>query len=332
MSEQSSFDRVRELQSKALARYARRRTERAERAGQPPQIGEIFAFPETADRSVLWTVVDGDDQHCLAIATDLEPFLGTNDIAATDEGAVSVWSLRCAYAARLAAAAFDSATSIAVLDPETVDQARRKRQEIEQGAAAAADLEESDDWEPDYQDWIGEVAKAHAVLGEMQRPEAREASAERFELVRPSRLGASRNVYALAASIFLALAVGWTAGMMYHRKSERPQINVPYRLLIASSTTRGEVQTLEGLSEASSFVLIIETSEDYPLYRLEMWRKKADGPVWTSDDLKKVDRASLTVALPRRRFPDGEYRLRLSGLRDGHAELLAEYALCLESR
>ncbi|MCP4654588.1 MAG: hypothetical protein GY856_04110, partial [bacterium] len=341
MSAQDCRERVREPQERALNRYARTRAESTARRDQPPQPGEILAFPETAGRGVLWAVIDqdpADPQRFLLVAADVEPLAGSADVAVAASGERGPWSLRCRFAIRLRAAELVGAKRAAYLESEVVERVRRKRTRIAAGEAVGSALEQETDAEPEYQDWLGELEKARTALSGKQRPEAGEPGEVALFPSR-SRWRPSGNFYALAASILLVVSLGlsgwirWQSNEISRLKRELDaEVNVPV-VVFSQGDVRGEAKSVILSPAVSSFVLMFQPSEDYPRYRLEIRDKDTDTVVWSTDELSSVEieMFELSVKLPRRHWPAGEYRLHLAGLRDGRAEPLGEYALRIKN-
>ncbi len=107
-----------------------------------------------------------------------------------------------------------------------------------------------------------------------------------------------------------------------------PLLNLPFALL-RPQDVRGDAAVLQVPSSARLIHLILAISglEEYPRYRLDIWKKNARKALWSSSKLERLGIAEISVALPRERLPAGEYRILLYGLRGGQAVELAEYAI-----
>lgn len=119
-------------------------------------------------------------------------------------------------------------------------------------------------------------------------------------------------------------------------RSEPPLVNVPIFELEPRGSTRSsgpDVVTFEAASDTRLITLILhvngELSQD--TYSLEVL-DAAGRPVWSSRGLRKNRYNNFTVALPRRTFPAGDYRLKLYSSRDSRRELVEEYAMRLQYR
>ena len=118
--------------------------------------------------------------------------------------------------------------------------------------------------------------------------------------------------------------------------AEQPTVNVPIFELEPRGATRNsgsDVVTFEAASDTRLITLILhvngELSQDN--YSLEVL-DAAGRPVWSSRGLRKNRYSNFTVALPRRTFPAGDYRLKLYSSRDSRRELVEEYAMRLQYR
>jgi hypothetical protein len=136
-------------------------------------------------------------------------------------------------------------------------------------------------------------------------------------------------VLLLAATIGLSL---WIAGLRAEiRRLGEPQINVPMEVLTA---TRGAASRAIVVKEgAERFVLLLDTApappgKRYDSYRLEIGTAAGE-PVWSGDGLVANDDGALTIELSRRLLPDGDYRMRLSGVEQRQLRMIAEHAVSL---
>lgn len=116
------------------------------------------------------------------------------------------------------------------------------------------------------------------------------------------------------------------------KRSVAPQANVPIIDLNPQDAGRGgqnpKAATVQLSPDTDLFTLILNLSgEDASRnYSLEVTDRN-NRTIWTTRDLRKSPYNNFTVALRRRAFPAGEYRLRIYGLRDGRRQLIEEYAI-----
>ena len=113
-----------------------------------------------------------------------------------------------------------------------------------------------------------------------------------------------------------------------------PDVNVPIIDLNPHDAGRGEQNPQPAAIQLSSdtdlFTLILNLSgEDASSsYSLEV-TDRSNKTIWVSRNLRKSPYNNFTVAMHRRSFPPGEYRLKIYGLRNGRRELVEEYAIRL---
>lgn len=120
------------------------------------------------------------------------------------------------------------------------------------------------------------------------------------------------------------------------RSTERstPDVNVPIIDLNPEDAGRGgqnqTATTIQLPRDTDLFTLILNLSGDdsSQTYSLEVTNRN-NRTIWTSRDLRKSPYNNFTVAMRRRSFPGGEYRLKIYGLRGGRRELIEEYAIRL---
>ena len=118
------------------------------------------------------------------------------------------------------------------------------------------------------------------------------------------------------------------------KRSVAPEANVPIIDLNPQDTGRGnqnpKAATVQLSPDTDLFTLILNLSgEDSSRnYSLEVTDRN-NTTIWIARDLRKSPYNNFTVALRRRSFPAGEYRLKIYGLRDGRRQLIEEYAIRL---
>ena len=340
-------DRLERLTAEARQRSLRSREEREERHQAPATVGDVFRFDETAHLGVLWALVavlppprspqgdvDTTGGGFLAVAADLCPLVASPDVAVPPDGEGGVLSLRCGVEIRLDAADLDGASWSGELDDGVLAAVRRKRAEIASGEVEGGLFARETDVDAEYHDWMEDGPEKARVLMSQERP----AKVLRFQPRGGDRFfGVSAS---LAASVLLAVSLGLLAGLVWQgrelgRHEDPAQVNLPFAHF-GTGQVRDAAVTLRVPSSAASFLLLVETDAAYEAYRLEICGKDDGVVVWASEELRPTgERASrlepivLSVLLPRRLFADGEYRVRLAGLRGGGAEEIWEAVLRL---
>ena len=113
-----------------------------------------------------------------------------------------------------------------------------------------------------------------------------------------------------------------------------PAVNVPIIDLNPQDAGRGDqnqnATTIQLPPDTDLFTLILNLSGDdsSQSYSLEVMDRN-NKTIWTSRNLRKSPYNNFTVAMQRRSFPAGEYRLKIYGLRGGRRESIEEFAIRL---
>ncbi len=126
------------------------------RRGQPPRPGEVFVFAATREHDVEWVVVEsrpGDPVVYLLVAADTLPWVGARDVGIAAGAPCGPLSVRCGHAAWIEATAFDPDLRTGVLDNDSLERIRRRRAEVEAGAAPASLPEQDAEQAPEYREW-----------------------------------------------------------------------------------------------------------------------------------------------------------------------------------
>jgi len=112
----------------------------------------------------------------------------------------------------------------------------------------------------------------------------------------------------------------------------RPQIDVPIIDLDPSPVRSGEREKSDRIEvprTASFLTLILNFSgESYPQYEVEIFDNRGKR-VWNGQRARKSDVRSLNLTLARSLIPNGQYLIKLYGLKSGSKELLASYAVTI---
>ena len=118
------------------------------------------------------------------------------------------------------------------------------------------------------------------------------------------------------------------------KQSAAPEANVPIIDLNPQDAARGgpssKAATVQLSPDTDLFTLILNLGgEDSSRnYSLEVTGRN-NRTIWVAHNLRKSQYNNFTVAMRRRSFPAGEYRLKIYGLRDGRRQLIEEYAIRL---
>lgn len=289
------------------------------RAGQPLTAGEIVVFPEVGRLPVEWAVLEASkDGAILLVPVDSDPQIGSADLVGEPPDGGAPLVLRCGVAVAVHRSALETAQRCGVLDPATLEAARRRVEAVRaervppSGEAAEVDLD------PEYQDWLSDLRSEGEALRRMKPPARSRRRFSRFEV-------------ALAAAV--ALAVGLVASNAYwlaiHRDRERPAMvpaaepitNLPMAWLLPDETLRGSAGSLIVPPEAKLVLLLLELERAFPdaVYDLEVVDLGTGSSPWELSGLRRTGTLEVSVAVPRERLPPGRYELRLRR-RGGPAE------------
>jgi len=111
-----------------------------------------------------------------------------------------------------------------------------------------------------------------------------------------------------------------------------PDVNVPIIDLNPHDAGRGEQNpqpaAIQLPADTDLFTLVLNLGADdaSSSYSLEI-TDRTNKTIWIGRNLRKSAYNNFTVAMHRRSFPAGEYRLKIYGLRNGRRELVEEYAI-----
>ena len=169
-----------------------------------------------------------------------------------------------------------------------------------------------------------EIAQSRRLLEETTRRAEQESAARRVaeeELARREAVD-SRTVE------------GRTGQRPVTVERSAPAVNVPIIDLNPQDAGRGDqnqnATTIQLPPDTDLFTLILNLSGDdaSQSYSLEVIDRN-NKTIWTSRNLRKSQYNNFTVAMQRRSFPAGEYRLKIYGLRGGRRESIEEFAIRL---
>jgi hypothetical protein len=144
--------------------------------------------------------------------------------------------------------------------------------------------------------------------------------------------------YALAASLLLAIGLGWRTIRLGEevRQLSAPRSDVWVADLVPAGSTgpreRGAIEAVHPPSWASRIVLILAFAgpTSYPEYGIEL--ATADGrAIWRRQGLRPGPEGTFTLEVPRAWLPPGSYRIRLTGLRGAVEQEVARYELRVAS-
>ena len=118
------------------------------------------------------------------------------------------------------------------------------------------------------------------------------------------------------------------------KRSVASEANVPIIDLNPQDAVRGNqnptAATVQLSPDTDLFTLILNLGgqDSSRNYSLEVTDRN-NRTIWATQNLRKSPYNNFTVAMRRRSFPAGEYRLKIYGLHDGRRQLIEEYAIRL---
>ncbi len=297
----------------SLERSARLEEELQARQGEPPAPGDLFVLRATADLPVEWALLErGSGGKLLAVLADAGPPAGTNDVEVPADAPGGPLSLRCQLSLQLDAALFKPELRSGVIAQETVAEALQRVRQIESGALEGSPLAEEVDADPEYQDWVRDVSEPAWALA------SRSLAATAMPAAMPRSAGGSSwgAVHQLAAMLGI-LAIGLSVWVVQLRREvdllSETVFNLPSEDVVVGGTTRGD-RTVEVPRDATHVLLFLGV--DYlieaPEGRFEIVNLQEKKTVWRNRSLVPLTPGSeFPVVLPRRRLPDGLYKVRL---------------------
>ncbi len=324
MNQPSREEKIQRQTEEAQVRAGRTRMEVQRRRGEPPRPGEVFVFAETSEYDVQWAVIEQDrrdSRRLLVVPADVNPLAGRADVAVAADADRSALTLRCRYDLWLHADDFRVDLRTGLLDPEIVDEVKRKRAEIRRGKPDGSVRRRKTETEPEYEEAEERVRRARAVL--------------RASFREPGRSRWWPGTTAIAASVLLAFGLGLTGGLLWQDSDqasyEEPLVSLPFAWLHPLENDdperpRGRT-TITVHEGARLFVLVLEVvnPEPYLRYRLEI--RPGDGEEVWAREVAKTGPAEVIVALPRSWLGPGDYQLRLLGLDGEESQVVEEYEL-----
>jgi len=181
---------------------------------------------------------------------------------------------------------------------------------------------------------ISKSRENQRLVAEANNRHMAETTESRRLLEETTRRAEQESAARRAAEEELARRDAAAKSIILPKRSVASQANVPIVDLNPQDAGRGnqnpKAATVQLSPDTDLFTLILNLSgEDSSRnYSLEITDRN-NRTIWTARDLRKSPYNNFTVALHRRSFPAGEYRLEIYGLRDGRRQLIEEYAIRL---
>lgn len=301
MRRSDPLERLRRQTAEARKRYAETETELRGRLRAAPRPGELFLLAASGGQPVEWAVVEAhpdDPRRLWVVPADANPLAGGADVTVPAEADCGPLTLRCAFGLWVDAGECDPETRTGSLPGESLERARSRHRALARGASGGAPGDAVA--ESEYRAWIAEVVEpARRALGD-----------GRVVTFRPRPQRWYESPLAMAASILLALGVGFGGGAAWRRTVE-PWVNVPFLSLSPAEPSRGDERTLKVPAGSEFFVLLLNvvSVDSHESYGLEVVGPGLGEP-FRRAGLKRTGATTLSIALPAE-WPEGEYELRL---------------------
>jgi hypothetical protein len=316
---------------------------------------------------VEWVVleVEAGSGRILAVPADSSPLVGSGDVAVASTDPSGPLTLRCRLHTWLEAAQVPPDRCSGRVEPEVVDLARARVRELQGAPSSEAGLEETD-LDPEYQDLMAELQQRASAVS-IPRSSIGLPATARVPKEPPRPLRGSpwrRPVVAVALSslsLVLAAAVIWQGGENAALRRERdalrlgaaqvapslppgnparpspaallpPIPNVPWTVLDPVERVRGRSGQARPIRSAEYFLILLNLGDTprYREYQVQIWPAGAQAPSSTIEGLKPASEdGMLSVALPGRDLPAGEYRLRLIAVGPRGPRPVNEYVLSI---
>ncbi len=292
----------------------------------PGTPGDLVVLPSRGDAALEWALLEIEPSggRWLVVPADTNPLVGRADLEIGPP--VGPLVLRCAFGCRVEPGRIVGASRSGSLAPEDLERARLLRRRLDRGEAASSPLGEEVETDPEYQDWIQEVVvpARRELLG------AQGLAAGRS---RPVPLRWSARAWPAAAAALLAVSIG--LGVVSLRLQEQveslsgPALTPAGEQVLLGGTPRSEIVVrVPGGSPRVSLRLLLAPSTRVGRGRVEIANAQGER-LWSSSGITLAPLAEHWLSLPRARFPDGAYLLRLLGDRDASSSPLAEVEIMI---
>lgn len=130
-------------------------------APDPGLVGRVLILSEAGEPRLAWAALHreaGDGARLLLVAADVNPLVGSGDVAVADPG-IGALTLRCRFAVRASEHDLGPATLLGTLPAEPLARAEARWQEIAEGRSVGTFTEQETEEDPEYQDWIDDVVR-----------------------------------------------------------------------------------------------------------------------------------------------------------------------------
>ncbi|MEM1180576.1 MAG: hypothetical protein AAGM22_19680 [Acidobacteriota bacterium] len=287
---------TRRTRAEAAARETLAISERqlAQRDGEPPRRGDLYALSAGAEAGIEWLVTsDPADGRVTLAAADGMPLVGALDHRVDASAPAGPQVLRGAAVRSVAVDLLPAARRVGVVLRSHVD---RFQQRLEDPSAVDATAEEVSS-EPEYRAWVEERLKPAL--------EALEAL-DRARSLHHATRGPGPSWWGLAASMALAVLAGWVVNEMTRAPAQAPpggEVAMAFFAPQVDVTRSTEATVVEWAPDLPSAVLAFRTltPEAYPAYQLELIDRNAEETapsLWSRSGLRLQGASEIVVLVP----------------------------------
>ena len=179
---------------------------------RPPACGDVYAHPVDSEHRVLWALLvehPEEDGLFLVVPADDNALVGGLDVGTSADTLFGRHTLRCAHQLWIPARRLSELRRIGELPPSTLDAARRKLSELLEGppddekTMASASVDE----DPEYADWMSELASLCAQLRTWLEPQPLRWARPQPPRPQPARRRAHAAAYGVLGAA--GAAPGW---------------------------------------------------------------------------------------------------------------------------
>jgi hypothetical protein len=189
----------------------------------PSDAGQVLILPELGEPRLAWAVLRreaGENGRRLLVAADVNPLVGSGDIAVTAPVTGSL-TLRCRFAVWVSEREIGAATLLATLPPEALARADSRWRTLAAGGPAGTFTEQETEEDPEYQDWIEDVVRP--AVGQLATQAGNDAPSPLPVLPFPTRspnerLPSRQRAWMRWAAVFAFLVLGAGSGVLWWRQ------------------------------------------------------------------------------------------------------------------
>ncbi|HEX6899897.1 MAG TPA: hypothetical protein VF789_09290 [Thermoanaerobaculia bacterium] len=191
----------------------------------PAGTGQVLALPELDEPRLAWAVLRREEEKLLLVAADVNPLVGSGDVAATAAtGPVaSPLTLRCRFAVWVSERESGPAALLGILPLEELARADARWQAVTEGRPAGTFSEQETEEDPEYQDWIEDVVRPAAGKLEARAGTAAPTSLPATPLPtrsRSERPPPPRGAWMRWAAVLAFVLLGAGSGFLWWRQGQ----------------------------------------------------------------------------------------------------------------